>query len=53
MDLKHLYQRHQVSVFKADNAACEASRQAHLELARGYARRIAAARAPLAAVEAA
>ena len=32
MDLNYLYYRHQVSVFNAENAACEQSRLAHLSL---------------------
>ena len=44
MDLNYLYQRHQVSLFMADNAASEGARRAHRELARGYASRIAVAR---------
>ena len=45
MDLNYLYQREQVSRFRTDNAACEASRQAHLTMACIYAERIAAAKA--------
>ena len=41
MDLNYLYRRHQVSLFMADNAACERSRAVHDELAAVYARRIA------------
>ena len=44
MDLNYLYQRHQVSLFMAANAACEAARQVHRELADGYASRIASMR---------
>ncbi|HEX4762281.1 MAG TPA: hypothetical protein VFU87_05770 [Sphingomicrobium sp.] len=44
MDLNHLYHRHQVSLFMADNANCEQSRRAHRELAEGYAARIAQAK---------
>ena len=44
MDLNYLYQRQQVSRFRADNAACEDSRQAHLTMAAIYAERIAAAK---------
>lgn len=43
MDFNYIYQRQQVSLFRADQAACERSRDAHLGLARGYATRIAAA----------
>lgn len=46
MDLNYLYQRHQVSLFMAENAACEQSRRAHQALADGYAARIAGARGP-------
>ena len=41
MDLNYLYQRHQISVFRAENAACPRSRGAHAGLAAGYARMIA------------
>ena len=44
MDLNYLYQRHQVSLFMAENAACEQSRAAHLGLAKAYAAEIASAR---------
>lgn len=40
MDLNYLYHRHQVSLFNADNAACEDSRRAHLSLVASYAARI-------------
>ena len=40
MDLNYLYHRHQVSLFNADNAACEESRLAHLSLVAAYAARI-------------
>jgi hypothetical protein len=40
MDLNYPYHRHQVSLFMADNAACQARRM-HRELAYGYASRIA------------
>ena len=46
MDLNYLYQRHGISLMLAQNAACEAARNAHLSLAQGYARRIAEARGP-------
>jgi hypothetical protein len=42
MDLNLLLQRHQVSLFRADNAACEDSRRANRGLADGYAAAIAA-----------
>lgn len=41
MDLNYLYHRRQVSLFMADNAACERSRDAHRQLAGGYGRKIA------------
>lgn len=44
MNLDYLYQRHQISVFMADNASCEEARQAHRGLADGYAMRILEAR---------
>lgn len=47
MDLNYLYHRHQVSLFNADNAASAPARQAHHEMAKGYALRIAAAKNPL------
>lgn len=37
MDLNYLYHRHQVALFMSENAACDRSRRAHLELASGYA----------------
>jgi hypothetical protein len=40
MDLNYLYQRHQVSLFMADNAGSEQARRIHRELAHGYASRI-------------
>jgi hypothetical protein len=46
MDLNYLYQRHQVSLFMSDNAACEQSRIAHAALAAAYAERIAEAKRP-------
>jgi hypothetical protein len=52
VDLNYLYHRHQVSLFRAANAASNAARRAHRGLADGYAARIAAAkqrRAPTAA----
>jgi hypothetical protein len=36
MDLNYLYLRRQVSLVRADRAACEASRSAHLGLAGLY-----------------
>jgi hypothetical protein len=46
VDLNYLYHRQQVSLFRADNAASDAARDAHRELASGYARRIRAAKNP-------
>jgi hypothetical protein len=37
MDLNYLYHRHQVSLFNADNAACQESRLAHRSLVAAYA----------------
>jgi hypothetical protein len=44
MDLNYLYHRHQVSLFRSENAACVPSRAAHLGLAEAYASRIATAK---------
>ena len=44
MDLNYLLHRRQVSLFMAENGACERSRAAHRELAKGYAAEIASAR---------
>ena len=44
VDLNYLYLRHQVSLHRAQHAACERSRGAHAGLAAGYARKIAARR---------
>jgi hypothetical protein len=44
VDLNYLYQRHQVSIFRAVHAASAAARRAHRGLADGYAVLIAAAR---------
>jgi hypothetical protein len=41
MDLNYLYHRRGKSLLMAEQAACEPSRTAHLELARGYVERIA------------
>lgn len=46
MDLNYLYHRRQISLFMADNAASEAARRVHFELAETYAARIAAAKNP-------
>ena len=43
MDFNYLYHRHQVSLFMADSAACEQTRDTHRRLANGYGRRIALA----------
>ena len=40
MDLNYLLHRHQVSLFNADNAACQESRRAHLSLVASYAAKI-------------
>ena len=37
MDLNYLYKRQQVSLFRADHAACDSSRQAHRSMADAYA----------------
>ena len=41
MDLNYLYQRHQVSLFMAANAASEEARRTHREFAKRYAVSIA------------
>ena len=46
MDLNYLYHRRGRSLLMAAEASCEKSRNAHLELARGYVARIAEARNP-------
>jgi hypothetical protein len=43
MDFNYLYHRQQVSLMRAEDAASDGARAAHLGLARGYAARIAAA----------
>ena len=43
MDFNHLYHRHQVSLFMADNAASAQTRAVHRELTRDYAAKIASA----------
>ena len=45
MDLNYLYHRRGKSLLMAAQASCEAARNAHLGLARGYVARIAALRA--------
>jgi hypothetical protein len=53
MDLNYLYFRHQISLVRAERAACGASRSVHADLARLYDSLIdgkrAHARSPLAA----
>ena len=44
MDLNYLLHRHQISLYMAENAACDRSRSAHRELARNYAAEIASVR---------
>jgi hypothetical protein len=44
VDLNYLYQRHQISVFMSENAACERSRNAHRGLMDAYASLITSAR---------
>jgi len=44
VDLNYLYQRHQVSLFLADNAVSEVTRRIHREFANAYALRIGAAK---------
>ena len=41
MDLNYLYHRRGKSLLMAAQASCEKSRDAHLDLARGYVARIA------------
>jgi hypothetical protein len=41
MDLNYLYHRRGKSLLMAAQASCEQSRDAHLDLARGYVARIA------------
>ena len=41
MDLNYLYLRRGKSLLMAANATCQPSRNAHLELARGYVAQIA------------
>jgi hypothetical protein len=53
MDLNYLYQRHQVSLFMADNAASDEARRVHRELADRYAARIADAKRPVLTIAAA
>jgi hypothetical protein len=44
MDLNYLYKRQQVSLFHADNAACDRSRRAHRSMADAYTALIAVAK---------
>lgn len=44
MDLNYLLRRHQISLFMAENAHSEKAREAHRELAKGYAAEIASVR---------
>jgi hypothetical protein len=44
MDLNYLYQRHQVSLFMAENASDESVRRIHREFGQRYAARIADAK---------
>ena len=44
MDLNYLYQRHQVSVFMAENAHSEQVSEVHREFGERYASQIAAAK---------
>ena len=44
MDLNYLYQRHQVSLFMAENAGCDEARQTHRAFAESYAAQIADAK---------
>ena len=46
MDLNYLYQRHQISLFMAENATSEKARRVHQGLAETYAARIAGAKCP-------
>jgi hypothetical protein len=51
MDLNYIYQRHQVSLFKATHTVCPDARRAHREMADQYAVLIEAAKnGPRAAV---
>ena len=44
MDLNYLYKRQQVSLFHADNAACDRSRRAHRAMTDAYVSLLASAR---------
>ena len=43
-DLNYLYQRHQISLYMSEHAACERSRSAHRGLTEAYASLIATSR---------
>ena len=43
-DLNHLYERHQVSLYMSENAACDSARRAHLGMADAYGALIETAR---------
>jgi hypothetical protein len=49
-DLNYLYQRHQISLYMSEHAACERSRMAHRGLTEAYASLITSARRGRAAV---
>ena len=44
MDLNYLYQRHQISLFMAENGSSQEVRQIHREFGKRYAKRIADAK---------
>ena len=44
MDLNYLYQRHQISLFMAENGSSEELRQIHRKFGKRYAERIADAK---------
>jgi len=46
MDLNYLYQRHQISLFMAENGSTDQVRRVHGEFANLYASQIAEARYP-------
>lgn len=51
MDINYLLHRHQVSLMRADGAACSASRAAHHSFARHYAQALEALVQPLRQVQ--
>jgi hypothetical protein len=53
MDLNYLYQRHQISLFMAENASSDQVRRVHGEFADLYAARISEARRSPASLRAA